>query len=210
MAHPVVKMRLATSATGRSTEMTRAPAACAKQRTRGFTLLEIMVVIVIVAVIVSLAVISLGDNAGRRLDEEARRVRTLLRLAADEAVLQGHEIGVVITADGYEFQIYDDRTRQWARMPASRLFRPRKMPDGVRLELFLDDQALVLPVGDDEQPDGDDDDSGEPLLPQPQLLLLSSGEITPFELELAMTDVQRKVLVRGSPNGAIEEVIGER
>lgn len=189
--------------------MTPTPAACARVRTRGFTLLEIMVVIVIIAVIVSLAVISLGDNAGRRLDEEARRVRTLVRLAADEAVLQGQEIGVAITADGYEFQVYDDRTRQWARMPSDRVFRPRRMPDGVTLELFLDDQALVLPVADADA-DRDDEDSAGPVLPQPQLLLLSSGEITPFELEIAMDDVDRKVLLRGSPNGTIEEVFDAR
>lgn len=169
---------------------------------RGFTLLELLVVIVIVAVIVSLAVISLGDNAARRLDEEARRVRALLRLAADEAVLQGQEIGVVVNDDGYEFQVYDDRLRQWGRLESDRMFRPRKMPDGIRLELFLDDQALVLPQGDDE----DDDDS--PTLPQqPQVLLLSSGEITPFELEIGMEQSRTAIVLRGNANGSIEEVM---
>lgn len=175
------------------------PTGWVRRRADGFTLLEIMVVIVIIAVIVGLAVIGLGDNAARSLDEEARRIRTLIRLAADEAVLQGQEIGVAISADKYEFQVYDDRARQWARMQQDRIFRPRSMPDGIRMELFLDDQELVLPVDDPE-------DDAEGLLPQPQLLLLSSGEITPFELELTMESADRAVLLRGTPNGAIEEV----
>lgn len=169
----------------------------------GFTLLEVMVVIVIIAVVVGLAVISLGDNAANRLDEESRRLRTLIRLAADEAVLQGYEIGIAVQTDGYEFQVYDDLSRQWSRMADDRMFRPRKMPDGISMELFLDDQELVLPVADDEQAD-------DTLLPQPQLLLLSSGEMTPFELELELELADRRILLRGLPNGTLEEVRGER
>lgn len=174
---------------------------------RGFTLLEVLVVIVIVAVIVSLAVISIGDNAARRLDEEARRVRALLRLAADEAVLQGREIGVVVNDDGYSFLVYDDRLRQWARLDSDRIFRTRKLPEGIRLQLFLDDQALVLPTA------GEDDagEAGEAVVTRPpQLLLLSSGEITPFELEIRLDEARAAVVLRGTANGTIEEVIDGR
>ncbi len=173
-------------------------------RLRGMTLLEIMVVIVIIAVIVSIAIINLGDPSARALDQEGKRLRTLIRLAADDAVLQGREIGLTVTEDNYRFLVYDDQRRIWTPLLGESIFRPRNMPDGLTMELFLDDQQLVLPEPADDDGFDDDDDEIESQ-PPPQILLLSSGEMTPFELVLEIDSGDSQVVLRGWPNGSLEE-----
>ncbi|MBT8131180.1 MAG: type II secretion system minor pseudopilin GspH [Gammaproteobacteria bacterium] len=164
-------------------------------RAGGFTLLELMVVVIIIGVIVTLAVVSLGDNAAQRLDDESFRFSSLIRLAADEAILQGQEIGLEVNRDGYSFHTFDDQLRQWLPFSGERLFRQRTMSDGIELELRLDDQTFELPLAEDE-------DGNEAV--QPQILLLSSGETTPFDLIIEMPALDKQVVLRGLGNGVVE------
>ncbi|MBT8143221.1 MAG: type II secretion system minor pseudopilin GspH [Gammaproteobacteria bacterium] len=174
-------------------------------RSAGVTLLEIMVVVVIIAVLISISVVSLGDNSARVLSEEARRLQTLVRLALDEATLQGREVGIAIDEESYQFQVYDEQLRSWQPLDRERIFRPRTMPSGVRMQLYLDDQQLALPVEESEI--DEDADNPTPPLPTPQLLLLSSGEMTPFELRFESETTDMEITIAGHPNGGLEQSV---
>ncbi|MDH3908939.1 MAG: prepilin-type N-terminal cleavage/methylation domain-containing protein, partial [Gammaproteobacteria bacterium] len=64
-------------------------------RSGGFTLVEILVVIVIISIVMSIAMLSItlagGDN---QLRDEAQRVISLVDVAQDESLLQGREFGL--------------------------------------------------------------------------------------------------------------------
>lgn len=167
-------------------------------RTAGMTLLEIMVVVVIIAVLVSMSVLSLGDNNARLLSEESRRIQTLIRLAADDATLQGREIGIAFDNERYQFLVYDDQFRGWQSITDDPIFRPRNMPGEVRMELYLDDQKLELPVAATESEAAEQ-------LPTPQVLVLSSGEMTPFELRFHSDGTDMEITVEAQANGIVEE-----
>jgi general secretion pathway protein H len=141
-------------------------------RIRGFTLVEILVVIVIVGVIISFAVLSIGGRAvDERLDNEARRLRELITLAADEAVLQGTELGFVQTVEGYAFLALRDG--KWGYAAAEGPMRPRLLEPPFRIQLRVDGRPAAPLALDDERVEL-----------KPQVLLLSSGEATEFSLEL--------------------------
>lgn len=163
---------------------------------RGFTLLELMVVVIIVGVITTLAVLSLGDSVARRLDEEAYRFASLIRLANDEAVLQSHEIGLEIKREGYAFHQYDDQLSQWLPMTGNPVYRERKLTKGMTLDLRLEDQDMVLPDLNDENDDEEQDAA------QPQILILSSGEMSPFELIFEFEDTE--LVLKAQSNGSVE------
>ena len=67
---------------------------------RGFTLIEILLVIVIIGCAVGIVVLSLpggpGQSASRDMGVEAERLRAAIQLAGEQAVMEGRIIGLRI------------------------------------------------------------------------------------------------------------------
>lgn len=139
------------------------------QRMRGFTLIELLVVLVILGCLVGLAVLGAGiAGPARELRGEAERLSGLIGVLAEEAVLDNREYGLQLSADSYRVLGYDPGSGRWQALPG----KPHRLPAWAELSLELDGQPLQLPG-----PEGDS--------AVPQLLMLSSGELSPFRLRLA-------------------------
>jgi general secretion pathway protein H len=69
----------------------------------GFTLIEIMVVLLILAVTLGMVGINLQRGDNNRVQEEADRIVILLQAAREEAILQGQVFVVQFSNDGYRF-----------------------------------------------------------------------------------------------------------
>jgi len=83
----------------------------ARHRSAGFTLLELLMVILVVGILSS--VVLLNINLGgpeRQLPEEAERLSALLALASDEAVMENREYGLKVEAGGYVFLCFSEIT----------------------------------------------------------------------------------------------------
>ncbi|QKT03021.1 type II secretion system minor pseudopilin GspH [Ectothiorhodospiraceae bacterium 2226] len=152
---------------------------------RGFTLLELLVVLVVIGVLVSMAALSVrGVGAERHLAEEGRRFEALLGLAAQEAVLNTLELGIAVEAAGYRFMVLEEG--DWREVNDPPLAR-RALPDGMEAELRLDGQP-ARPVED-----------------APQVVLYSSGEATPFELHLWVPGAGQRYVLRTGVTGRVAE-----
>ncbi len=145
-------------------------------KNKGFTLIEMMVVIIIMGIILSFITLSFGDGGQtQRLRQEAQRLASLLTLASQEAILQAKELGISFTSNGYHF--YEWHGQQWSVLNDDDLFYARTLPPKIQLEFRL--------AG--ESPRSSEEDAQD----TPQLLLLSSGEISPFEVVLTTESVAR-------------------
>lgn len=166
-------------------------------RDRGFTLVEILVVVVIIAVVISLAVMSLGTT-GRdaQLDEETRRMEGLLGLLHERALLEGRDFGLRVEPAAYEFEVYDGARDRWLRMDQEREFRHRELPKGLSFQLQLDSQTVVLKSVDAQF-------SAKQALPNPQIAIAASGEGTPFRLTLRREETRAQASVTGNAFGKI-------
>lgn len=163
----------------------RLPSILATRPSSGFTLIEILVVIVILAVIAAAFVLSTAGSGRRQLEREGEQARALIAYACEQAELSGREIGVSVGIDGYRFshleldvwmplQDGELRPRHWVGGTAATLSR-----DGARAEV-----AAAFPE-------------------KPQLMCFSSGELTPFRLDLTLGEVPARVRIEGDPTGAV-------
>lgn len=74
-----------------------------ERRSAGFTLMEILVVVLIVAITASIAVVNLSRSDLDTLRDEAVRLAASYRHAQDEAVMTGAALGWRGDADGYAY-----------------------------------------------------------------------------------------------------------
>jgi general secretion pathway protein H len=152
-----------------------------RRRSAGFTLLELMVVLVLIGIIFSFAVLSLrGTDISDLMEQETRRLAMLLELASDEAVLRGEELAVNFTDDGYEFLVLRDNN--WGPPADDPLLKAYSLPADIELRLEVEGEPPVLNVVAGEQQKDAGEDSGEQL--EPQVFILSSGEMTAFTATL--------------------------
>lgn len=176
------------------------------RREQGFTLIEILVVLMIIAIVTSAALLSFGNiRDDRGLRTEARRFAALLELALDEATLQGRDFGIEFMTGSYRFVEYDAYAARWAAVPGDDTLRLRELPDDVEIELYLEDKRILLR----DSPAAFDDPDDRSLLATgnfyaPHLLIYSSGDATPFEIHLWRSTDDRRVVVHGDALGAVK------
>ncbi|NJO14429.1 MAG: type II secretion system minor pseudopilin GspH [Thioploca sp.] len=104
---------------------------------KGFTLIEIMVVLIIIGVVLSFVTLSVGNGRQtQQLQQEAQRLASLLTLASQEAILQAKELGVAFTPEGYRFYEWQGQTK-WQALNNDDLFYPRILPPTIRLVFIL-------------------------------------------------------------------------
>lgn len=144
-------------------------------RPTGFSLLELLLVLVIVGLIVS--VVGLSVSSGSRPYTIAGSVSGFSQLAEyalDEAQMGGYDLGLLFERsseageDRYSYSWLARQGLEWAPVPRDELLaKSRMFPAGLLLELEMEEQIVEL--------EADEDAVG----PQPQVIFYSSGEATP-------------------------------
>jgi general secretion pathway protein H len=169
-------------------------------RSKGFTLVEILVVVVIMAIVISFAILAIGTS-GRdsQLDEETRRVEGLLSLLHERALLEGRDFGMRIEPTAYEFVVYDSHRDRWMPFDQENEFRRRTLPKGVSFQLQLDSRIVVIKAIDRSL-------STDQAPAAPQLAIAASGEGTPFRLTLLRDGTTAKASVDGDALGKLSHV----
>ncbi len=163
---------------------------CLNQRySKGFTLLEVMAVMVIIGIMLTFVTLSTGgDRRAEEMEREAQRLVALLQLAGEESIMRSEQLALRVNETDYAFLILENG--QWTALADDRPLRPRELPAGIELRLELQEN----------QPPGLTADDNE----QPQVFILSSGEMTPFELIMSAPETEQRYVIKGSLLGRLE------
>lgn len=151
--------------------------------------MEILVVLFIVGIVVAMALLSLGtlgDN--RNLETEARRLSTLIQMASDDATIQGRDFGLELMQSKYRFVEFDPFLNQWFQVTDDDFMRERALEEGSEFELVIEERRVLLEetARETESEEEDEDEDNRDLTDDylPHILILSSGDTSPFELRI--------------------------
>jgi general secretion pathway protein H len=165
-------------------------------RASGFTLLEVLVVIVIIGIITSMAMVSTRVLGGdHEMDQEAARLSAVLGQVREDAMMQGQDIGFRVDASGYDFLRYDSRNDRWLPVSDDPLLRERSLPAGLVTALVLESREVQLKPrnqGDAQQ------------ALSPQVVVQASGDLVPFEVVFRREGTEEVRRVTGTVEGAIQ------
>lgn len=141
---------------------------------RGFSLVEIMIVVFIIGLVSAAVVITFGgESRDTELDEEAERLEALIAYAREQAELQTRDFGFHMNRLEYQFFVFDPLANLWRVPKEDEALRARRFPEGLLPGLVIEGRTIVL-------------DSRRPALNdfKPQIMIFANGDLTSFEITL--------------------------
>ena len=165
---------------------------------RGFSLLELLVVVAIIGLLagaVTLSMSTLGND--RQISEETVRLRGMLNLLHEEALMQSRDYGVMFTETGYRFYVFDYQQLAWVEPQDDRLLEQHALRAQLTMALLLDGREVPLE---------DSFDTEVIENPEPHIMLLASGEVTPFTLEMSRDGIDGRFELTAELDGTLTVV----
>lgn len=108
-------------------------------RKTGFTLLELLVVLVILGIMLGAVTLTSIQTDKQRLQTDAQRIAILLQLAREEAIVRNHPTAFEATQQGYQFLELIDR--KWITIVDVDTLRPREFSfPSIRLDIEPNEQ----------------------------------------------------------------------
>ena len=159
-----------------------------KASPRGFTLVEVLILLLIISIVFGLTIARLPISGGADAMAELRRFERLFSAARDEARLGGKEYGLGPFENTYEFMVYDDEKASW--VGAKRPWHRRVLPGSLTAKIELKNRERGYRTN---------------LSDFPPVLILSSGEVTPFQFRLASASGAQELSVFVDRYGNIVE-----
>ena len=114
-----------------------------KRKLLGFTLLEIMVVLVIIGISLGLVTPHLIKNDDDVLKEESMRLIALMEYAADAASSRGVWLAWSPTTTGYRFLQHDDTKNIWQPLISDDVLRERQLAENMQLNASTQQQTSI-------------------------------------------------------------------
>ena len=153
---------------------------------RGFTLWELLIVVAIVAITLSMMQFSMGlGDENRDLKRVGKDLGKLFHLLNQEAVFESREFAISVQDKG--FMVLEFNGGDWSVVEDS-FFTRIKMTESQSSELIIGD--LVVDISAKTEP-------------QPHILILSSGEMTPFEWRIQDEYSQLGIVLQGNMLGGV-------
>jgi general secretion pathway protein H len=149
------------------------PVVTPRRRSRGFTLLELLVVVFIIGLVSAATLITMRtESRDTELEHEADQIDALFDYVREQAELQSREYGFRVTAEAYSFVVFDSLGNEWREVDEDDILRSREFPEGILPEVVVEGRQVVL----------DKPRKAEDFLPQ--IMIYSNGDLSSFEIIL--------------------------
>ena len=166
----------------------------ARALARGFTLMEILVVLAIIGIVTAGVLLSL-NLTGRdpQLKTAGRRLLALMHYTLGQAELQTRNYGIVFQPRTYQFVVYSVRRNLWRAVGEDAALRKRTLPPGLSFQVIVDARRVVLRS------------HKHPTSLLPQVMIYSDGELSSFKITIVRESAGRGVTIEQNQDGKIIE-----
>ena len=151
-----------------------------RDRHRGFTLIEVAVVMLVIVIVLGIVSVNLEPDRDSAVRDEANRLVLLLQTAQQESILQGKVLAVVVERQGYSFVALNDNG-EFKPIADDDVLYPRPLPSDITISSVEID--------------------GAPETEKPRLILQPTGELQAFSLILSRGNTRWNV--KGELTGEI-------
>ena len=153
----------------------------------GFTLLEILVVMIIISIVAGIAALTLNVNQHDRYQTLAKQLANAITLAEQEAMLRSATIGLQINSHAYQFFIFtrNEKSGKNKWMPLNLHWSNQHvLPDDTKIQL------QILNVADT-------------VTDEPQLIITPDNNLAPFVILIGKQHETPYYRVIGKGNGEV-------
>lgn len=102
----------------------------------GFTLIEIMVVVFLIALTVGIVSVNFRHDTDQLVELEARRFAVLVEQMCQDSIIQGRVLALIAEgATAYRFVIFEESG--WQKIAQDDIFRLRQLPEDISINLEI-------------------------------------------------------------------------
>lgn len=153
----------------------------------GYTLVEILVVMLIISIVTSVGLLSIRYNDNKRMESIANEITQLFMLAEEQAMLQPATYGVIIDNKTLQFTQLQHAEKQTTWQPLQdHVFKQQVMPGDIEMQLKIKNADSSVTANN-----------------QPQVIISENGDITPFTLYIGKQGEKPKYSVVGYSDGSV-------
>lgn len=171
------------------------------KNSRGFSLLEIMIAMAIIAIMVAVTFPNLGGTSNKLAKSETLRLVAALELVRDQSILLNQELGINIDEERYQFlrlnEESDDQAPFWEVISDIPELKEHQFPQGLDINVSIDGENLFSSNEDEveifeEDVDIFEDEEEDKKVDPPQIYFLSTGEQNKFSIGIAIAESLQK------------------
>jgi len=150
---------------------------------RGFTLIEILIVMIIISIVSSIAVLSIHSNPAKQYETLSKQLVNLIQLAEQEAMLRPATIGIKFNENDFQFYQFDAEKNRWFPIQKG-VLKLHRLPSNTHITVKIHDEAVAMSD-------------------QMQLIIPPSNDLTPFVITIGKAGETPYDQVIGEASGEV-------